>query len=555
MKTSVFAFIFIFCWTSTGYAQWELRYPQLPEDKITNITFTSESTGFFVNEAGAIYRTTNAGENWKEVFYDGNSEFTSIQFIDDQLGFGYAYIGSCFTYTTNGGDTWKQDDLNVHLARSVIGFSSSELLKTDETGVYKTTSVFGDWEKIYEIPLETIDGGDLFWEETIAIPEKTQQFSDSSLSILYYNRYKGDYQNKSDSLYYLLTSTNRGESWDSTWINVDGKIASLEMTDQETGFLLTESGSFFSTDDAGKSWTQKGIPNTEVNPNGIISYSKNRIYLKGREVLKTTDGGDNWEIIQVPQNGFNTSYVVSRYDHSAIRDLQLKINEEGEEWVHGKPFQRIGGAKLYFKNKNTGWTFKGWSFSQRTAFITKDAGYSWEADTTFPEYPYEIKYINEDDGWFMGRENVYKTEDRGNTWTPLDLFDTEENLYDAHILFEKNFGIIYANINCEDLSCGNLFATNDAGSTWESRPVPTYFESLSLAKGKIFGVGDDDKLWVTADKGLNWEVAYDFSYQGVNPTPPVRSINNMIWLNVGSNNLAYSKDGRGNLENHFSFCG
>ncbi|SMO59270.1 YCF48-related protein [Gracilimonas mengyeensis] len=538
MKISVLTTIFAICLISTMHAQWELRYPELPEDKITDVAFISESTGFFVNEAGAIYRTTDGGEEWKEAFYDGNSEFTSIQFINDQVGFAYAYIGSCFTYTTDGGKSWQQDDLYVHMARSVVGFSRSEFLKTDENGIYKTTSVFGDWQKIYDVPIETIDGGDLFWEETIAIPKKTQQFSDSSLSILYYNRYRGDYQNKQDSLYYLLSSDNRGERWDSTWINIKGKIASLEMVDPKTGFLLTESGSFFKTDNFGKSWERKRIPNTDVAPHNIVPFSKDRVYLKGRKVFKTTDGGDHWDIIQVPQNGFNTGYVISRYDHTAFHDLQLKISADGEEWMHGKQFQRISGSKLYFKNKTTGW-----AFGQREAFITKDGGYTWEADTTFPDRPYEIKFINEEEGWFIGKEKIYKTEDGGRSWALLDLLASGENLYGPKILFDNKFGIIYANFNCEDLTCGKLLVTNDNGATWDNRQVPTSFKSLSLAKGKIFAVDGQKQLWVSNDKGISWEVCYDYSYENLWPKPLVRAVGDQVWLHIGFRNLAYSKDG------------
>lgn len=487
MKPLAFSFIVLLLSFNNGFAQWELRYPPLPEDNITSVTFLSETIGFFVNEAGAIYKTKDRGKNWEVVFHNRYSRFSNISFIDNQVGFAYAYFGSSFTYTTDGGETWKQDDLDVHMAISVLGFSPSEFIKTDENGVYKTNSVFGSWDKIYEVPTETIDGGDLFWEETIAIPKAIYQFSDSSISILYYNRYRANSLTKTDSLYYLLKSNDRGARWDSVWVDVEGKIASFKMADEQTAFLLTEEGEFYRTDSTNGFWQQQNIPSTEVKPHEIVVFSKQRIYLKGKQVFKTTDGGENWELIQVPQNGFNTGYVISRYNHSAIYDLQLKITDTSEMWIHGKQFQRIGGAKLYFKNKNVGWTFKGWSFSQRTAFITKDGGYSWKADTTFPEYPYEIKYISKDTGWFMGREKLYKTEDAGKNWTSLNLFNNAENLYDAHILFEKNTGLIYANVANEDSTLGSLFLSYDSGATWKSREVPLNFESISITKEKILG--------------------------------------------------------------------
>lgn len=523
-----------------SYAQWELRYPNLLEDKITDVTFTSESTGFFVNEAGAIYRTKDGGKTWIEVFYDGSSKFTSIQFIDDQVGFAYAYIGSCFTYTTDGGSSWQQDDLNVHMALSVIGFSPSEFLKTDENGIYKTTSIFGKWEKIYELPLETVDGGDLFWEETIAIPVTTQQLSDSSLSVLYYNRHRSDYQNKNDSLYYLLTTDNRGANWDSTWINIEGKIASFVMQDEETGFFLTENGAFFRTDDSGKSWRRKGIPNTEVMPHKIVSFSKNRIYLKGKEVLKTTDGGDNWEIIQVPQNGFNTGYVISRNNHSAIRDLQLQINDTGEEWIHGKQYKRINGSsRLYFKNTTTGWAFH---YRQDNTYKTDDGGFTWKIDDSFPESPTDIYYSDEQTGWIIGLNRIYKTEDSGENWTTLELLETD-SIFDGRIFFEGKKGFIYAKYECLTGSCSVINVSINEGVSWVYNEIPFTVESMSVSEGNIFAVDNKKKLWMSSDKGASWEVSYDYSYENLVPEPLVRSAGEHVWLHVGFRNLAYSKDG------------
>ena len=543
MKLRLILFIGLLVFPRYVLAQWELRYPALPEDKITSVNFLSETKGFFVNEAGSIYKTINGGESWEVVFHDGQSRFSEIKFINGQVGYAYAYVGSSFTYTTDGGETWNQDDLDVHLATFVIGMRPSEFYKADENGVYKTTSVFGNWEQIYEVPFETIDGGDLFFEEKIATPENSYFYSDSLLSILFFNQYRAEHQNKSDSLYYLINSRDKGVSWDSVWIEIDGRISSFRMKDDTTGFLLTDEGTFYRTDNGGKDWVQKFIPSTEVKPNTIVVLSENRVYLKGREVLKTLDGGNNWEILKVPENGLNTGYIISPYNYSAIHDLQLKINEEGEQWVHGRQFQRIGGEKLYFKDKNIGWTFRGWSFSERVAFKTSDGGYTWEPDSTFPEYPYEIKYLTNNTGWFMGRENIYKTENAGLNWIETDLIEGASNLYNHHIFFEKKRGLIFASADCEDQVCNYLLTSSDSGLTWQMKETPDNFESISISGSSIFGVGSSKLLWRSTDQGEKWEVVYDNTSQNLYPKPKVKSINNMIWLNIGSGSLAYSKDG------------
>lgn len=538
MRKILFSLILLFLIQQNLYGQWQLRYPELPEDKITDITFISDATGFFINENGAIYKTSDGGEEWVRVFFDGSSRFSEINFIDDQVGFAYARIGSCFTYTTDGGETWKQDDLDVHLAHSVIGFSKSEFLKTTESGIYRTSSVFGDWEKIYEVPVETIYGSDLSWEETIAIPRDSYQFSDSSLSVLYYNRYRGDYLQKKDSLYYLLNSNDRGINWDSVLVDIGSEIRSFTMVDRENGFLLTDEGQFYKTTDGAESWTTYSLPVISHNPTKVHAFTKNKIYLNAREqVLKSTNGGNTWEVIQVPQSNTSTGYSISRYNVTKIRNLQLKINDEGEEWLNGKNFINISGDRIYFKNKNTGWTFGGGQ-----AYKTTDAGFTWAIDTTFPENPEEIFFHNESEGWMSGRNEIYYTDDSGQNWVAQNLISTDKQLYDNHILFDGNFGIIYANVNCSELSCGKLLVTKNKGDSWEQATVPEYFKSLSVSNGNIFGVGADKKLWSSSDKGKSWDVIYNYSDRSLYPKALVRSNENMIWLNIGSGSLAYSRD-------------
>lgn len=537
MKTIALILLFIFSFSLVSHAQWELRYPELPEDKITDITFASESTGFFVNEAGAIYRTTDGGENWKEVFYDDNSRFSSVQFIDNQIGFAYAFYGSSFTYTLDGGKTWSQDDLNVHLALKVIGFSPSEFLKVDENGIYKTTSVFGGWDSLYAIPTVMIDGGDLRYEAPIVRPEQTWQLSDSSLVTWMYNWYR--VEQESDSLNFLLFSENRGTTWDSVWIDVAGEFQSLHMADAQTGYILTAEKKFYKTAERGTEWVQIEVPGTEQAPSHMTVISPDQVYLHaGRDILRTNDGGENWKNLKIPEEYGLGSYTISKYNLSALYYLLLKADEGGEDWVEGKQFQTLHGSKLHFKNQNVGW-----SYNRGTPRKTEDGGYTWEIDDSFPVAPQEIKYTDQNTGWIFGEEDVYKTENAGETWSEQNIFDSEESFYNNHILFEGNLGILYGNVNCPNLSCGTLMVTSDAGESWQEKEVPEYFESLSISAGKVFGVGDDKKLWVSNDKGSTWDVAYDYTNENSWVRPLVRSIQDMVWLNIGSGTLAYSKDG------------
>jgi len=51
----------IFFLLQTGHAQFIQRYPALPTDPIQEIVFLNENVGFFTNDAGSIFQTTNGG--------------------------------------------------------------------------------------------------------------------------------------------------------------------------------------------------------------------------------------------------------------------------------------------------------------------------------------------------------------------------------------------------------------------------------------------------------------------------------------------------------------
>ncbi len=65
--TSICFFLILFYLSNFSilYAQWELRYPDIPTDQINDILFLNETVGFAVNSGGSILMTTDGGETWK----------------------------------------------------------------------------------------------------------------------------------------------------------------------------------------------------------------------------------------------------------------------------------------------------------------------------------------------------------------------------------------------------------------------------------------------------------------------------------------------------------
>jgi photosystem II stability/assembly factor-like uncharacterized protein len=52
-------------------------------------------------------------------------------------------------------------------------------------------------------------------------------------------------------------------------------------------------------------------------------------------------------------------------------------------------------------------------------FRTTDAGEHWSQVQTSTDDPFfsEVRFADRDNGWLVGRDNVYRTQDRGKNWT------------------------------------------------------------------------------------------------------------------------------------------
>ena len=71
------------------------------------IQFTNANNGWFVGLGdNAIYKTTNAGNNWQRIPIAGSPY--DLHFINDNLGY-VVTAGGTILKTTNGGNSWTQD--------------------------------------------------------------------------------------------------------------------------------------------------------------------------------------------------------------------------------------------------------------------------------------------------------------------------------------------------------------------------------------------------------------------------------------------------------------
>ncbi len=190
----------------------------------------------------------------------------------------------------------------------------------------------------------------------------------------------------------------------------------------------------------------------------------NRIYASKHEFLcYSTDGGNHWTEIPVPDSIFDKRYFV---------------NYDGNLYM-------IGGGKFYGST---------------------DMGISWKEIT----YPVNGTFLQHPSGhlFMVSYEGLYRTTDFGVSWHERPAPRNKNN--GVYMVFVADNGDLMTNVN------QSLYYSTDEGAVWDSMPAqpsavslyglyPIYPNSASRLVAAIHNtITADNELYQTTDLGQNW---------------------------------------------------
>lgn len=390
------------------------------------------------NLKGIVWRTTDGGTSWKQVYSDSVSYsffypryfFVGETFLDESTGYVPATIGTIVT--TDGGNTWSKD-------------SSSP------AGSY------------FMVDPNTIFGAG----------------------------YLG----------YIDKSTDGGHTWQELSHGARDDLSRIRFFDDQTGIAAggsyTES-SFLRTTDGGNYWTsttdmftKNGVVITDFSfvtsttgwLCGYWLYEGTGFSTNGGLVFKTTDGGYTWteELNDsVYHRLFEISFIDSSNGIAAGEGEILRTTDGGATWteqyrnLYGEPFL-YGGVAWQDLNRQ-------WVGGDDRLFYITDAGQNWQTITTLDGMQYyvirRILFTSETTGWIVGSNVstdttsgfVLRTTDGGATWTNVLSGNTPE--YDG--IYSPDTSIAYIVGDS-----GTLVYTTDRGNTWKSFYLTHVNQNLS----------------------------------------------------------------------------
>lgn len=198
-----------------------------------------------------------------------------------------------------------------------------------------------------------------------------------------------------------------------------GQINDMTCVSEDIVFAAGKNGYLIKTSDGGATWLPKTTGTTQnLIKVRFVNSNVGCILLANKTLKITTDGGNNWSlpfgtnILDFSMVSANVFYVTT------FEGELLKTTNSGQTFSTINTTNLIG--YIQFINENIGFCGEG------VMMRTNDGGLSWSAigdcDIWPADYGYShplFNFINENVGFKIDGNNVYKTSDGGSTYTFL----------------------------------------------------------------------------------------------------------------------------------------
>jgi len=273
-------------------------------------------------------------------------------------------------------------------------------------------------------------------------------------------------------LIFVLFQTAQA-GWTKQNSNTLAWLQDIYFLNEKNGWTTGSGGTFLTTVDGGKSWTKaKNFTSDTIRQvyfideqTGWLLCERNLFDLGANSpsyLLKTTNGGVNWERIEFTTN-------------QRKRITKILFSENGMVWAIGE-----GGAFFKMSEDKKSWTrlpspvrylmFDGIFTSDSHGAIvgaggsilfTEDAGASWNKASIFGKTDAKLNsvfFINQKNGWTVGTKGkIYQTFSGGKTWR-----EQKSNV-------TKDLTDVFFNNTAEGWTVGDegtILHTTTAGNIW-----------------------------------------------------------------------------------------
>ena len=271
--------------------------------------------------------------------------------------------------------------------------------------------------------------------------------------------------------------------WELIQSPTDNFLRTLHFADSLKGWVGGDSGSIFYTSDGGLNWIQQQT-NTTNKIMRLFFLDENRAWalawadagvgdslFYGTEILKTTDGGENWSVEQY---------------------------KEENVFLRG----------IYFLD-----TLKGFAGGVPGQFLqTTNGGMIWEPANidsgTFSHFPViDFKFYNQLFGFACGGRFdiagvIWRTTNGGESWAPLDAqYSPPDEVWDIHFFDSLNVMGIGGD---PDIFGVGFIKSTDAGISWSYEEIGVFGQALAVSFRK------ENEGWAVVPQSENFVATFDY---------------------------------------------
>lgn len=328
--------------------------------------------------------------------------------------------------------------------------------------------------------------------------------------------------------------------------NLNGRqIVDITFLDSLTGYAISnrltisDTSLILKTSNAGDNWFVSFAPTGYIFKR-IQFINQTTGYVGGTGLLKTTDAGLSWNLINASVN---------------IEDLSFKSNDTGW-YVYGESFT---GGVFFTSTGGVNWTQqysagsqnpeKIYMYNARIGFISDNSGSSSIRKTTnggltwninVPgEWFYDIYFIDSLTGWRTRGDTMKFTSNGGSTWIkqlmPYGGMIFSSNLLRFSVLNKDTIWgsggyMLYPNNSVKSI----IFRTTNGGNNWLFQipdtsllPFEQYVKFTDKNHGWYYSINNTgihtttggDPVWITAIEQISSEIPKDFKLYQNYPNP------------------------------------
>ncbi|MFQ6091227.1 MAG: YCF48-related protein [bacterium] len=506
---------------------------------INKIHFVTENAGWVTGAQGELvylYQTSNGGMTWTGQM-ESEAQYISACFLDENVG--WVAIDSTVYQTVDGGTNW--DPLSLispvsymyfHDASTGWAVGDSWVYRTTDGGnswQYTTLEVYGDWFSLHKVKfvnanigwvigsssapnhysghlLKTTDGGRT-WDQQLEV----------GMDFIDYRSFT-DIEFQDDILGWAISpgqvyrTTNGGTHWEQ--VAKARYLTQVSAIDDSVLWGAGYYGTLYTSSDSGSTWEEQFAGTIGPLKDLIIVNENIGFAGGGKTLLKTVNGGEVWEKIDVVEFWQSNCGILSVWFTDSLkgwigctlgggRGGLSMTTDGGYTWTNQLDnVRRI--FDIYFVND-----IEGWAVSGTEIYHTQDGGNSWtlQLDQEYIGELESIFFATPDSGWAGGYLGLIKTTDGGYNWIPVYLNGV--GLFVKHIHFINSLeGWVVGYTG----NYSYIFKTIDGGMSWESQTHPkkpyAWAQSVYFTDsdhGWVVGTGFGGMILYTSNGGELWE--------------------------------------------------